>query len=249
MNGGTALRTVHVVVALAVGGLLAIPAGWLLAILALLPFFLGLFFSLVVGLLLGAVVYRLARPAAPLASWAAVFLGGVVFLTAWTTGLACEYLNTRGYDLPWYHAGTWRWVPVDGDATRAVRGHLRHRSLTVTERELLRTRTRQVFARQIAVRYPPGGFMGFLRWSAAGQGALEIPRVFGASPVLLNPKQRGVTWLIRLALSLILLGFAVLSQVLCLARESRPSDDEPPPRPEPGHASTHSLEDFSERDA
>lgn len=249
MNRGTALRTVHVVAALAVGGLLAIPAGWLLAILALLPFFLGLFFSLVVGLLLGAVVYRLARPAAPLASWAALVLGGVVFLAAWTTGLACEYLNTRGYDLPWYSAGSWRWVPVDGDATRVVRGRLRHRSLTVAERELLRTRTRQAFARQLAVRYPPGGFVGFLRWSAAGQGALEVPRVFGAAPVLLDPKQRGASWLIRLVLSLILLGFAVLSQVLCLARERPPTGDDPPPRPEPGHASTHSPQDFSERDA
>ena len=42
--------------ALAAGCLLAVPVGWLLATLAMLPFFLGLFFCMLFSLFIGAVV-------------------------------------------------------------------------------------------------------------------------------------------------------------------------------------------------
>ena len=51
--------------ALVAGCLLALPVGWLLATLAMLPFFLGLFFCMLFSLLVGAVVYRVGKPAAP----------------------------------------------------------------------------------------------------------------------------------------------------------------------------------------
>ncbi len=224
MRPGTAHRTARVVSTLAVGGLLAIPAGWLMATLALLPLFLGLFFNMIVGLLIGAVVFRIARPAAPFAMRGAIALGAWIAVSAWTAGLAFEYLNTRGYDLPWYREGAWQWVSVDGDATRTARLFFRHRSMTAPEKTSLRVQTREAFDHQLAERYPPGGFAGFLRWSAARQGELEVPTVFSAASLELNPKQRGVPWLIRSTLSLLLLCFAVLSQVLGLAKQGARTD-------------------------
>ncbi|MBN1489250.1 MAG: hypothetical protein JXA69_04975, partial [Phycisphaerae bacterium] len=44
---------------------LGLPFAWLLAVLAFLPFYLGLFFFTLIGLLIGAVQFRVGKPAVP----------------------------------------------------------------------------------------------------------------------------------------------------------------------------------------
>jgi len=218
MNAPTRHRTLYLVAAGGVGLLLAVPVGWLLATLVLLPAFLGLFFDMLFGLMVGAAVYRVARPACPVPRVWAATLGVLVAAAVWLVSLVGEYYNVRGYDLPRYTSVGWQWFPVDGDATRSVRRFFSRKALTREQLETLRSRTRQAFQQQLRERYPPGGFLGFLKWSAAKEGSLNLPRVFSASTHALNPKQRGTIWLVRVALSFILLIGAVLSQALGLAQ-------------------------------
>jgi hypothetical protein len=196
--------------------------GWLLASLALLPAFLGLFFNVLLGLIVGATVYRVAQPARPIPRFGAIGLGIVVAASIWIVSLAGEYYNTRGYDLPWYNADGWQWTPIEGDATRSVRRFYSRKALTTQQTQRLRARTRRIFQKELKQHYPPGGFVGFLKWSAANEGSLALPRVFSNSTHTLAPKQRGVVWLIRIALSFALMAGAVISQVLGLGASPNP---------------------------
>ena len=220
---------------LVVGVLLALPIGWLLGILILLPFMLGLFFYMLLGLLVGAAVYRVASPAAPVRRPAAVSMGLVVTLMAWGTGLAGEYYNVRGYSIYRYGSQGITWYPVDGDVTRSVRRWFAGRSFAPGQVAELRTATRNAFLKELKSKYPPGGFIGFVRWSVVTDKPIQIPRVFSPSLETCRPPQRGAVWLIRLALSLILLAGATLSQVLGLTAPAAPgATPEPkPPGPPP----------------
>jgi len=223
---------IRVAIAVLVGCLLGLPTGWLLASLAMLPAFLGLFFFMLLGLLLGATVYRLASPAAPLGRPLAVGMGMTVVVVIWTAGLVGEYGLVRGYDLPWIGQNGMEWCAVDGDATQNVRDWFRRKSLTRDQVVQLRRATREAFDSQLKIKYPPGGFVGFLRWSADGDGTLDLPRVLSPSTQTLQPKQQGTVWIIRITLSFILLAGAVLSQVLGLARKA---NKHAPPSEDPTH--------------
>lgn len=227
-NGG------RMILALAAGLLLAFPVGWLLATLAMLPFFLGLFFCMLFSLLVGAVVYRVGKPAAPQPKPLLWIIGIVVGLTVFTVSLVCEYYNVRGYQVFRYGQNGFAWYAVDGDATKAVRSSFAYRSFTPEQVDQLRTASQQDFLDQLAAKYPPGGFPGFIHW-ALKDGTMECPRVFSDSTAPLRLKQHGIVWVIRLSLSLILITAAILTQVLGLGpqapedekTDSAPQDDLP----------------------
>ena len=225
---------------LVVGLLLALPIGWLLSILILLPFMLGLFFYMLFGLLVGAAVYRVASPAAPVRRPLAVSIGLVVTLLVWCTSLAGEYYNVRGYSIYRYGSQGFTWYPVDGDVTRSVRRWFAGRSFLPKQVAELRSATRNAFLKELKSKYPPGGFIGFVRWSAVTDQPIQIPRVFSPSVETCQPPQRGAVWLIRLAGSLILLAGAILSQVLGLAAPiaagATPAPNPPGPPPPPADA-------------
>ena len=216
--------------ALVLGCVLAVPVGWVLATLILLPALLGLFFYMLFGLLVGAFVYRVASPVMPIPRPTAFALGIAVTLVIWCVSLVGEYCNVRGYSLYRYGEDGFAWYPVDGDAMRTVRGSLSGSFLPERVAEL-RDKTREGFLKELREKYPPGGFIGFLRWSAVGKKPIDIPRVFGPSTQECKPKQRGGFWLFRLAISLVLLGGAVVSQTLGLA-----ASPQPPPEPDPSDA-------------
>ena len=217
--------------ALVLGCVLAFPVGWVLATLILLPFLLGLFFYMLFGLLVGAFVFRVASPLIPVARSTAITLGVAVTLVIWCTSLVGEYYNVRGYTIYRYGRDGLGWYAQDGDALRTVRSSLLRRPLDPAEVSELRRRTRESFLDELKTKYPPGGFLGFVRWSAAGKKPIEIQRVLAPSTQELKPKQRGPFWLFRLGLSLVLLGGAVLSQTLSLTVLPKPPTEPEPPNP------------------
>lgn len=211
--------------ALVVGCVLAVPVGWLLALLILLPGMLGLFFYMLFGLLVGAFVFRVASPLIPIPRRTAFIVGGLVTLAIWSVSLAGEYCNVRGYSVYRYGEAGFAWYPVDGDAMRTVRNTFIRRSFEPEQIAELRDKSREAFLGELREKYPPGGFIGFLRWSAVGKQPIELPRVHGPGTQELKPKQRGTFWLVRLTLSLLLLGGAVISQTLGLATVPKPSSE------------------------
>jgi hypothetical protein len=194
------------------GCVVGVPAGCLLAYLALLPMFLGLFFFLLVGMVVGAVTFRFGKAAAPIPPTTLRLIGAAVAVLVWTTGLVVEYL-----DFP-------------REAARAVR-HSLAQNLTADQQDELADRTRQHVLTQLTGRDFRGGFLdhllafsGYLKW-AATRGTMRCPRIFDDSTHTVRLSQRGIGWLIRVIVSLGLLAFAILSQVLGLAKAPGPPPD------------------------
>ena len=198
------------------GCIAGVGLGVALAYLSALPFMLGLFFSLLFGLIVGAIMYRLGQPAQPAGRCMLWSIGLFVVLLIWVTTLVVEY---KGFA---------------GDATRAVLRSL-PQPLDDDQRVHLAAETRR-FVLSEFIGEPVEGttfdgvraFPGYLWWIAT-DGEMDCPRVFDESSHPLALSQRRGGWLIRVALSLGLLTFAVLSQVLGLsapAEESGASPDD-----------------------
>lgn len=179
-----------------------LPIGWLLCYGGLLPFFLGLFFFLLFGLLLGAVAYRVGLAARPLTKAAIVAGAAVVVVVTWATSILVE-----ARDFP------------DQVAGEAIEQH----------RKLPEGMTPQTFRRQSAdqiaaylrERHPPGGVTGYVRW------ALSSSRVNPPAGMLRRPfkssQPRG-WWAGRVILSIILLFYGVYSQIGPLTRPPSAKD-------------------------
>jgi hypothetical protein len=194
----TPTTTPRLALATLVALLLGLPVGWLLAALSLLPFFLGLFFFTLFGLLLGAVLYRVARPVAPVSAAAAFGAGAVVVLAVWFLALLIEAHN----------------LPSDARAF-FIESHK-----TMTPESLARAKAELPDrARQfLRDRYPPGGFIGYVRW-AGSSGELPLGKTNTGLPVLFRLRQGPRAWIVRVILSAFLLAFGVLSQVMGLTRD------------------------------
>ena len=194
---------------LIVGGLLGLPTGWLLASLAVLPMFLGLFFFLIVGLFIGAAMFRLGKPAAPVPKSTLITIGSIVALTVWGAALFYEF----------------RQLPED--AARTVRSSFPKRYFDKQDQLRLQNETRDYVLAKLKEDYRPGGFVGYLRWAAA-KGTIECPRIFSDDTETHGLYQQGLMWVIRVVLSLLLVGFTLLAQFLGLAQSapSAPSEQQ-----------------------
>lgn len=212
---------------LLVGCALGIPIGWLLATLGALPFYLGVFFCLLLSLLVGATMYRFGRSARPMSRPVLWSAGIAVSLAIWATSLFGEYCNVRGYNLYTYGADGIKPYPVTGDAQKTIRRTFAYRSLRSDETIRLREGVQRGFLEQLRIRYPPGGFRGFLRWAMTRQ-ELQIPRVLNDSTEPFRLNQQGVPWTIRVALSLVCIAGAILSQILGLAQPPNPRNADSP---------------------
>jgi len=151
---------------------------------------MGTFFFALLGLIIGAVTFRMARSSGPYPRVAVLIGTTVVVLVGW----GCS-IYTEAADLP---------------------GVMAERALSVTRD--LGGRTVDQFQSEVAdsVRtyvtdhYPPGGFFGYVRW-VVDSGRIprrEMPLV-GRT---LSIGQHGWVWLIRVALSIGLLAFGIASQ-------------------------------------
>lgn len=185
-----------------IGGLiLAFPASWALSYLAFLPTFLGLFFFALLGLVVGAFMYRLGTPVKPWPVSFCVILGVMVSVFMWGMSVYIEYHGL----------------------TENLEKNIRMSYPIVLDQEQRARIHQEVPAyidRYFSDNYPPGGFIGYVRW-AATNGRLEAPRVLNDSMQKFRLSQKPVIWIIRVALSLVFTLAAILSQTLGLSsRES-----------------------------
>lgn len=198
--GGQGPLVVAAIVGVVLGGF----AGILLAFLADLPAYLGMFFFLLVGLLIGAFCYRFGKSAAPAPKGTLWVIGLLVVFTTWGSSL---YV---GYRL------------VASTAVDAVLKSTRER-LTSEQKAELADRVPVEIDNYLRTNYPPGGFLGYMRWAASSDGVLKVPREpvgIGNQPVSI--RYAGWQWLLRSIVSLMLLMFSILSQVLSLSLPPQP---------------------------
>lgn len=201
--------------ALLTGCVLALPIGWLLATLVMLPFFLGLFFCMLFGLLLGAAVFRVGKPAAPVSGPKLWLMGLTIALVVWCVALTSEYYNVRGYRVISYGDRGLTVYPVNGDVMNTVRQSFSYRSFTPEELDEMRVAIRRHFVNFLDENYPPGGIPGYVQW-AATDGTMTCPRVINDSDMPFKLRHRGTLWIVREALTFILVAGAITSQLLGL---------------------------------
>lgn len=181
------------------GAVVSLPFAWLLSYAAMLPFFLGLFFFVLFGLIIGAVIHRVAAPNRPYATQPVLIGTVIVVMFGWSFSLIKE-----ARDFP---MGRAHYV---ADKTGYLGGR------TVEEfQEAVATQLRQYLREH----YPPGGAIGYMHWALTSG---EIPKGSLADVRMkLGQPQRRYAWAIRVVLSLGLLAFGIGSQTwaLRLARD------------------------------
>lgn len=181
-------------VALGAGAIVSLPLAKLLSFAVALPFFTGVFFFALFGLVIGAVVYRLAASRRPYSS-AAVLIGTTALVAfVWTVSIDLE---ARGF-------------PQDV-ADRAIR----------TTRDLQGMgpgQFREVVAAEVRAflsdGYPPGGTLGYARW-ALTNGSLAKEDLLHINRAMRFSQMRG-WWAVRVVLSIALLAFGIASQTWAL---------------------------------
>jgi len=182
--------------AVGVAALPALPLAWLLSYGASLPFYLGLFFFMLFGLMIGAVAYRVAAPQKPYATMP--LLVGTTFLVAlpWSLSLIKE-----ARDFP-------------DDVARKV--SMRTRDIGDRSVEEFRNLVASDVRALLVDRYGPGQVWGYVRWVLTnGELKLgDLPTL--NNPVPMAPAQTRGWWAFRVVASIALLGFGVASQTLLL---------------------------------
>ena len=202
------------------GTLAGIATGLLLSALlsyaALLPFYLGLFFFLLFGLMIGAAVYRVAHVARPLPVGPLIIGTTAVALITFIAALQFEWMQLGR------HCGNWtikqvRQLPPDRTADD-IKHHASHAMTT-----------------HLAEQYPPGRLLGYVRW-AATNGSFRFDAPPGTHPAKLSYRlsQSSPGWIFRVTFCLSLLLAGVFSQTWPLRHpESPAAEDDPDPAQHP----------------
>lgn len=175
--------------AVAVGAFVGIPTGVLLAYVAFIFALLGLFFYVLFGLILGAIVFRVAGRPGRVPRGAARLGVAVVVAITWGTSLYWEY-----------HASP---AELADQAVHTVHALPKNFSSRAAYEAYVMERARALLAEQ----YPPGGWIGYMWWMAAS-GRMPRGTIEGVETTI-GPDQRRYLWMIRIGLSLILLTFGV----------------------------------------
>lgn len=186
----------------ATAGGVSLPLALLLSYAAALPFFIGLFFFVLFGLLIGAVAYRVAAPGRPYPQIQLVIGTTVLVALVWGVSMVKESNDFPG--------------DVADRAVQATRD-IGDQSATQFRREVA-----DDVRRFLAERYPPGGVTGYVRWVLTNgelkRGDLTVvDRGIGVSAA-----QTRIWWAIRVVLSIALLGFGIGSQTLTLNQSREP---------------------------
>ena len=180
------------------GTIVSLPFAWLLSYAAALPFYLGLFFFMLFGLVIGAVMFRVGAPGRPYRRFAV--LAGTTFIVAvcWTLSLVKE-----SRDFP---------TDIADDIVRRSRDIGR---LSVDDYRTAVTEEVRTFLRE---HHPPGGMVGYVHWMLL-EGEIKKGAIPSFNQALhRSPARWG--WAIRVVLSIALLAFAIGSQTLPLSRAS-----------------------------
>lgn len=192
--------------AILVAAVVSLPLAVVLSWAAMLPFMLGAFFFMLFGLLVGAVVFRIAGPGRPYGA-VTVFTGTTFLVFVCGGGALVKEAADFPYDMA--HQATGK--------TRSIG------AFTLAE-------FREEVARQVRAylrdQYPPGGTLGYVRWIVT-KGVLEKGAI-EAVDAELSPVQRCGWWSIRLVLTIGLLALGIGSQTLLLQKPERVTKDDPP---------------------
>lgn len=176
--------------AVILSGTLLLPLIWLLARLIWLPFYFGLFFFLIAGLLVGTASFRLGLRSRPI-STTHLILGTVLLALAGASAfVVLEYRN--------FAAGVAgnRGFPDARNAAVAA-----GESPNVIEREAERE-----FKHCLQSDYPPGGPVGYIQWAIAS-GRMDVKiRGFRERVII---EHRGFVWPIRTVAAAVLLGLGL----------------------------------------
>jgi len=167
----------------------------------MLPFYLGLFFFMLFGLVIGAVTFRIAAPGRPYGRFAVLAGTTLIVSVCWTLSLVKE-----SRDFP---------ADVAADAVRRSRDIGRR---SADDYRAAVAEEVRVFLRE---RHPPGGVLGYARWMLL-EGEMKKGSLPSFDQTLPRSPAR-IGWAIRVVLSITLLGFAVGSQTLSLSRQSDPA--------------------------
>ncbi len=158
---------------------------WLLARLLWLPFYFGLFFFLVAGLLGGGISFRFGRPARPVAAGRIVRGISLAVLVCGFFTLYCEYqyfAETVG-DEPKFPAAR-------NAAVAAGRSPNEVRSLAAAE-----------FKSRLRTDHPPGGPPGYVLWTI---GSAEMELTVAGETERISNSPRGLLWSARTLMALLL---------------------------------------------
>jgi hypothetical protein len=177
-----------------VGLIVSMPFAWLLSFAGMFPFYLGLFFFVLFGVVIGAAMYRVASPGRPYGQWAVLAGTTLVVVAGWLTSVVQE-----SRDFPADMAAE------AGNRTRSIGDQ------TIYE---YRAAVRHDVRRFLREHYPPGGTLGYVRWVLLS-GELKKGQIAGVHRTLRRP-QRGYKWGIRVVLSIALLAFGIGSQTFAL---------------------------------
>lgn len=187
-------------IGVAVGLVLAFPFGWLLSYAATLPFFLGPFFFALFGLVIGAVIHRVASPGRPYAPGVLVIGTTLIVLLIMSITIINESRDFPG-----------EMAAQAAKRTRTLEGR------TIYE---YRADVSAGARRFLEVKYPPGGTLGYVRWIVTS-GEVAPGEIEGVKRRL-SPQQGGIIWSIRVVLSFALLGFGIGSLTLNLRLRDEP---------------------------
>jgi len=188
--------------AVAAASAAGIPCGVVLSYAALLPFYIGVFFFALFGLMVGAFAFRIGSPSKPYPG-ARIILGTtVIVLVTFVASIVKE-----GRDFP------------KDMATRAIKSTRDIGTMTAAQfREKVALDVRQ-FLRD---RYWPGGTVGYLRW-ALTSGRIPKSTFDWVEKELVFPQARYLL-VIRIVLSIGLLAFGVASQTWAMHLPSKSTD-------------------------
>ncbi len=171
---------------LALALMMLLVLGLLLARLIWLPFYFGLFFFLVAGLLAGACSFRIARLARPVSTGRLIRGVGVVSILTTCVFVIYEYRSVAATA-----AGERRFPEARNAAVNAGKS-LQEVKSAVTD----------AFNRTLDADYPPGGTLGYIRWAfASGEMHLDVD---GSSDKVAI-SHTGLAWPIRTLLAAVLL--------------------------------------------
>jgi len=160
--------------------------GWLLARLVWLPLYFGLFFFLVAGLLVGAVSFRIARPARPISRRRLILGIALLAVVSSLVTVVWEYRNVAAT------VGGKRKFPDARNVAVAAGRPVRQIELAATRK----------FTEALRKDYPPGGPVGYVRWATLS-GEMDLT-VMGCKDVI-SIAHRGWAWPIRSLAGVLLL--------------------------------------------
>jgi len=176
--------------ALALSFALLAGLSWLLARLVFLPYYMGLFFYLVAGLLVSGAAFRVARAARPIPRGR--MIRGVILVAAltWAVSIVWEYRDrVAGIATGARFVEAKNQAVADGKSPSVVEAQAIERL-----HERLRTD------------YPPGGLIGYVRW-VLRSGTMTV--TVGPSTDELAVSQRRAAWAARSLASIGLLALGL----------------------------------------